>query len=395
MSPPALRIELITRRSQIPLDAARWNALVAANETNTVFQTFEWFDAWWQTFGASRALWFLVVRQGEEIVGFAPLTRRRSPFGWRLLEFAGTGNADYLDFVLPKDKPRQLAAIGAFLRAHRFSWERLALQNVPNHSSTHAALLEVARDTGLHVVDEMRVTCPTLILGPDTALARGMIDKYSLRRPLNWFRKRGEVNFRHVDSAAEIARLLPAFFEQHRRRWGSIGRYSIFSEARQRKFYETLARVLLPCGWLQFSVVEFNGEPIAFHFGFDYGGTITWYKPTFDTRFAEHSPGLLLTRQLIEDGLARSRRELDFTIGDEAFKGRFSSHQRSNLNFGVYPSGFSRSFASGVRGLRRFAGRLWHRLPAKRPQRPRMECVEESLQEVPLRVSTGVNRGPA
>jgi CelD/BcsL family acetyltransferase involved in cellulose biosynthesis len=367
MNTAELRVELVTRRSQIPLDAERWNALVAANETNTVFQTYEWFDAWWQTFGAGRGLYFLVVRSGEDIVGFAPFTRRRSRFGWRLLELAGTGNADYLDLVLPTDKPRQLAAICAFLRARRFSWERLALYNVPDASSTHDSLRSA--QSGLCVVDELQVPCPALRLGPDTAHARDMIDKYSLRRPLNWFRKRGTVSFRHVLSIEEILSMLPVFFEQHRKRWGSVGRYSIFSEQRQRRFYATLARALLPRGWLQFSVIEFNGEPIAFHFGFDYAGTITWYKPSFDTRYADHSPGLLLTRQLIEDGLARERSELDFTIGDEAFKGRFSNHERHNRNFGVYPSAFSRLCAVAVRDLRRFASRGWRRVRALGRQR--------------------------
>jgi CelD/BcsL family acetyltransferase involved in cellulose biosynthesis len=219
--------------------------------------------------------------------------------------------------------------------------------------------------SGLRVVDELRVPCPALELGPDASHARGMLDKYSLRRPLNWFSKRGTVRFRHVTSAEEIARLLPVFFGQHQRRWTSAGGYSVFSERRQRLFYETLARALLPRGWLQFSVVEFNDEPIAFHFGFDYGGTITWYKPTFDTRYASHSPGLLLTRRLIEDGLERGRKELDFTIGDEAFKERFANRHRSNEYFGVYPSGISHGIAVAMRDLRRFASGAWQRLRAR------------------------------
>lgn len=362
MTAPALRVELITQRSQIPLDAARWNALVARNETNTVFQTYEWFDAWWQAFGAGRGLFFLVVKAGDEVVGFAPFTRRRSRFGWRLLELAGTGNADYLDVVMPTDKPRQLAAVCAFLRGRRFAWERLALYNVPAASSTHAALLSLSGGTGLRIVDELCVPCPALQLGPDKALASEMIERYSLRRPLNWFRKRGEVVFRHVVSGDEVSRLLPIFFAQHRRRWQEAGGHSVFSERRQRVFYELLVRTLLPKGWLQFSVVEFNGAAIAFHFGFDYAGTITWYKPTFDTKYASHSPGLLLTRQLIEDGLARGRAELDFTIGNEAFKERFSSHQRYNMYFGVYPSGISHFVAVSVRNFRRLASRAWQRI---------------------------------
>jgi CelD/BcsL family acetyltransferase involved in cellulose biosynthesis len=375
MNPPDLRVELVTRRSQIPLDAERWNALASANETNTVFQTYEWFDAWWQAFGAGRGLYFLVVYSGRDIVGFAPFTRRRSPFGWRLLELAGTGNADYLDFVLPTDKAAQLAAICAFLRARRFGWERLVLYNIPAQSSTHGVLLALSKPSGLRVVDELRVPCPALELGPDASHARGMLDKYSLRRPLNWFSKRGTVRFRHVTSAEEIERLLPVFFGQHQRRWTSAGGYSVFAERRQRQFYETLARALLPRGWLQFSVVEFNGEPIAFHFGFDYGGTITWYKPTFDTRYASHSPGLLLTRRLIEDGLERGRKELDFTIGDEAFKERFANRHRSNEYFGVYPSGISHGIAVAMRDLRRFASGAWQRLRARSPrQSPPAPC---------------------
>src|SRR5262245_3754930 len=198
MTEVELLVQLVTRRSEIPLNAEQWNALVAANETNTIFQTFEWFDAWWKSFGAGRRLFFLVVRQGERIVGFAPLMRRRSPFGWRLLEFAGTGNADYQDFVMPNDKPRQLEAVCRFLRARRFSWERLALYNVPAQSSTHAALRAASAAAGLKLVDEIRVDCPALTLGPDSTGARRLINKYSLRRPLNWFRKHGDVSFRHV-----------------------------------------------------------------------------------------------------------------------------------------------------------------------------------------------------
>jgi CelD/BcsL family acetyltransferase involved in cellulose biosynthesis len=369
MSPAVFRVELVTRRSEIPLDSEQWNALVAANETNTVFQTYEWFDAWWEAMGEGRELFFIVIREGDAVCGFAPLTRRRSQFGWRLLEFAGTGNADYQDFILPRDKPRQLAAVCEFLRSRRFSWERLALSNVPSHSSTHTQLLAAAASTGLSLVDEVKVLCPTLLLMPDPTPARRMIEKYSLRRPLNWFRKHGEVNFRHVTSRDEIEKLLPTFFDQHRRRWANVGKPSLFSDARQTRFFELLARGMHAHGWLQFSIVEFNGEPIACHFGFDYCGCVTWYKPSFETRFAGHSPGLLLTRQLIEDGLRRSRRELDFTIGDEAFKERFSSHQRRNLYFGVYPSHVSGTLAAALLKLRRSAGRLKRRLRAARARR--------------------------
>ncbi len=352
-----LTVELITRPEAIPLSPDQWNALVAANQTNTIFQTWEWFDAWWRTFGAhSRRLFLLVVRRESRIIGFAALARRRSAFGWRRLEFAGTGNADYQDFVLPTDKEEAIAAICAFLRANWWRWDRLALGNIPAHSATLAMLASASAGEGLHFVDEARVACPTLMLQEDQQRVRRVIDKYSVRRPQNWFRKRGDVRFRHVTSDEEIERLLPKFFDQHRRRWRAVGKASLFTQARQVRFYASLARALRARGWLQFSVVEFNGAPIAFHFGFDYAGCLTWYKPAFEMRYAAHSPGLLLTRHLIEDGLNRSRREFDFTCGDESFKERFASRHRYNASVGIYHSAPLYWLAFTVHKLRRVAG---------------------------------------
>jgi CelD/BcsL family acetyltransferase involved in cellulose biosynthesis len=362
MSGPVFRVELVTDRAALPLGPDEWNALVAANETNTVFQTYEWFDAWWQCFGSTRDLFLLVVREGTAIRGFAALMRRTNMFGWRTLEFAGAGNADYQDFVLPHDKPRAVAAICAFLRANCRRWDRLALGNVPSTSSTLPALAEAGLANGLHLVKEVRVPCPTMLLYEDQARARRVIDRYSVRRPHNWFTKRGEVQFRHVTDAEEIARLLPAFFEQHRRRWQSVGKPSLFSQVRQKRFYELLAGGMLARGWLQFSLIEFNGVPIAFHFGFDYFGCLTWYKPTFEVSYAEHSPGLLLTRHLIEDGLRRARRELDFTGGDESFKERFASQLRYIEYSGVYHGRLSGRVAALVRFSRRVAGGLKRRV---------------------------------
>jgi CelD/BcsL family acetyltransferase involved in cellulose biosynthesis len=371
-----LKVELVSDRSALPLTPDAWNSLVARNETNTVFQTYEWFDAWWRTFGEAHQLFFLFVREGDAILGFAALVLTRGAVGWRELRFAGHGNADYQDFVLPREKPRAIAAIAAFLERHWLRWDRLALANIPAQSTTLSLLGSQSRSTGLRLVDEARVTCPTLLLREDAVRARRMIDKYSLRRPLNWFSKHGTLKFRHVDDVGEVLASLPAFFSQHRARWQSVGKPSLFSQPRQTKFYEEVARTLASRGWLQFSVVEFNGAPIAFHFGFDYGGTITWYKPSFDVQWAEHSPGLLLTRELIEDGLDRDRVELDFAAGDEAFKHRFATQRRVNVHSSVYHGRVGHGIALAIRESRRITGRAlrwWKALFAEPLAPPRVQ----------------------
>lgn len=363
----AIVIELIERRAAIPLAAAQWNALAARNETNSIFQSYQWFDAWWQTFGAAHQLFFLLLRKDGEVIGFAPLMLRRALFGrWRL-QFVGTGNADYQDFViLPEDKQAGLRCIFSFLRSHSSRWHSMWLNNVPSQSSTLALLSSAGAEFGLLPVEEARSRCPALLLDLDRSRAEELLKKYSLKRPLNWFAARGELRFRNVTSLAEIHDLLPVFFDQHARRWRAAGRVSLFETASQRTFYLSLATALHSAGWLLFSVVEFNGQPIAFHFGFDYFGSIIWYKPSFEVRYAEHSPGLLLTRKLIEDGLQRSRRELDFTIGEEPFKDRFANVSRFNVTLSIYHTLPSAWRARGWCLLRRVLGRARRKLLAKR-----------------------------
>jgi CelD/BcsL family acetyltransferase involved in cellulose biosynthesis len=354
-----LRIEAITDRARIPLSRDEWNALCAHNETNTVFQTYEWFDAWWRAFGAQHELFLLLLRRGDRIVGFAPFMIRRVLPGMAQLQFVGAGNADYQDVVLPTDRPEAVQAICRFLRTHAHKWDRALFANIPAESSTLRLFRQYGAGLGLHVVDRARTSCPVLRLNGHEDATRHLIGKYSVRRPLNWFSRRGPLRFRHLTTLAEIEEMLPRFFDQHSRRWRTAGKSSLFDDARQRAFYCALAQNAHAAAWLSFSVLELRDEPIAFHFGFDYLGGVTWYKPSFEPRYAEHSPGLLLIRQLIEDSLQRSRQELDFSIGDEPFKKRFANHQRSNIDIAVYHSRFSYETALALLFARRRAGAWW------------------------------------
>jgi CelD/BcsL family acetyltransferase involved in cellulose biosynthesis len=334
-----ISIQLIEHSADIPLTATTWNAMVSLNETNSVFQTYEWFDSWWRTFGAGHRLFFLLVQKNGEIVGFAALMLRHQLLGGPRLEFVGTGNADYQDFVLvPEHKEAAMVAICSFLDARAWCWRSAWFCNVPSSSSTLVHLRRIGAAHGLHVIDTAVMRCPSLQLQSEGREAERLLKKYSLKRPVNWFTSRGEVRFRQLTSQGEIEAMLPVFFDQHVRRYREAGRASLFETPRQRSFYWALAAALHSAGWLLFSVVEFNGQPIAFHFGFDYFGSIIWYKPSFEVKYAEHSPGLLLTRKLIEDGVARSRREIDFTIGDEPFKDRFANMSRFNVSLSMYHS---------------------------------------------------------
>jgi CelD/BcsL family acetyltransferase involved in cellulose biosynthesis len=353
-----LQVELIQRAPDIPLQRLQWNALVSGSATNSIFQTYEWFDSWWSEFGSGYKLYFLVLREADDIVGFAPLMTSASG-AERQLQFVGASHADYSDIVVaPALHARGITAILDFLKSRSFEWNSLFIRNLPDASPTAAAL----RRNGMHGVRWGVTRCPALQIAGRREQIESQLAKYSLRRPTDWFSKHGKLRFQFLESSGEVAGYLPAFFDQHVARWQGSSSPSRFTEPAQRRFFERLAEQMRMAGWLSFLVVEFDGELLACHFGFEYANKLVWYKPSFNPLFRQRSPGLVLIRHLIRHAADVGLEELDFTIGDEAFKSRFASTRRSNIDLAIYArrSAFFSAFLSC--SVRRVAAISFERL---------------------------------
>ncbi len=103
----SIEVKLIERREQVPR-RREWNNLVARNETNSILQTHEWFDAWWQTFGEGRTqLFFLLLRREGQITGFGALMLRK--VSWTRPTAGGRWSAPAMPIIRisysPYDKP--------------------------------------------------------------------------------------------------------------------------------------------------------------------------------------------------------------------------------------------------------------------------------------------------
>jgi CelD/BcsL family acetyltransferase involved in cellulose biosynthesis len=356
----SLQLGVTSEWSDLPLSGQVWNELIARAPTHTVFQSYEWLEAWWQNFGASHQLYFLWVRRDAQIVAFAPLMISVGSMGLRKLEFAGVGNADYLDFCYPTDQPELLSAMLGLLQARCADWDVLKLGNLPVHSATFQQLPAILRDQRMPMLHETTVLCPTLLLKDRVEQVRAMIDKYSVRRKVNWFDKHGDFKVLHLTDAEAIKSHLEGFFTQHTERWHRKDGCSQFERPGQREFFIRLVDSLTKCNVLVFTVVLLNGEAIAYHFGFDYRDRMIWYKPAFSARYAEHSPGLVLMRSLIEEAMRRGKDEFDYTVGGESFKYRFSNLVRANAYVSIYHGRSRYGIALGLhlmRGVARSAVR--------------------------------------
>ena len=327
-------MKIVSSIDAVGMGEEAWNALAAGSPTNSVFQTYQWVSSWEKTFSCEHEPWYVSVGDPSGVVGIAPLMISRGVLGERIVRFLGDGKADYCDFLLAGDKLKALESICQALFAARDRWDVVILNSIPAESPTIGLLQDVCRRSGYYVLQRDLYTSPVLIINEHEAESRKIFNKAALRRRLNYFQRTGALTFKTVTGQAVLP-YLDGFFEQHIGRWAGSKTPSLFLDERNRAFYRELATTMANKEWLALSIVEFNGKPLAIHYGFDYNGRLLWYKPSFDRTHAKHSPGLVLLRYLIGHAIANQRHEFDFTIGDEPFKTRFANRVRTTIQFQI------------------------------------------------------------
>jgi CelD/BcsL family acetyltransferase involved in cellulose biosynthesis len=57
---------------------SEWTELHACSPNHTPFQSWEWNYAWWKHFGVPGSLRLLLVRDGSQLIGIAPLRTTKS-----------------------------------------------------------------------------------------------------------------------------------------------------------------------------------------------------------------------------------------------------------------------------------------------------------------------------
>lgn len=357
-APP--RVSVVEEFAALAPRKAQWNALVQRSCTNTVFQTYEFHASWWKVFGGAdtRALVLLAECDGE-LVGIAPLmVSERSFLGrrQRVVQFIGARSFDYCDFIIDAGRPDVLPLLLAHVTHGEGAFDVLYLRDIPDYSRSIAGLQGFFARHPFPLDTRVLYEAPTRLFNDATA-DRQLPNKKSLKRHHNYFQRTGKLEFRDLRSAGEVAPYLDRFFEQHVKRRAVTDTPSLFRADAMRRFFRELASTLAPQGWLLFSVVVFDDEPIAMHFGFEYAGRIIWYKPAFEMDYAKHSPGEVLIRHLLEYALEHKVQELDFTIGEEPFKYRFANHTRANYAVRVYRSWVSYQITRATLEARRFVER--------------------------------------
>jgi CelD/BcsL family acetyltransferase involved in cellulose biosynthesis len=315
----------------------QWNELVQRMESPEVFYTYEWALAVSRGYKPSVRPMLMLAYERDALVGVAALAIAEAQ---QKVSFLAGNTADYCDFV--SDPSRRLEFVNLVLREVQSLSSHLALPNLPASSATAWALKDSSFRQGCAHFSRPAFQCPQVDLSASVnrePLKRAMRGKQTIRRRINAMARAGLAEVRHLTDGHEISEALAAFREAHLQRFFSMGRISNLADPQRWHFLIELARLLSGQGWMTLSRLTLAGQPIAWVYGFNFGGSWFYYQPAFDIRFSRYNPGLCLLARIVEDACDnREIQRVDLGLGDEEYKQRFATGHRETVRVTVTSS---------------------------------------------------------
>src|SRR5512140_1225157 len=117
----------------------------------TVFACFEWYELWWRHYSAQANMHLLAMRDGNKLVGVAPLMLRRATVHGlpaTVICFIENNLSLHNDFiVLPAFRELFLTEVSLYLFAHQTQLDAIVFNNLPATSANYDTLVKILDDT--------------------------------------------------------------------------------------------------------------------------------------------------------------------------------------------------------------------------------------------------------
>jgi CelD/BcsL family acetyltransferase involved in cellulose biosynthesis len=349
-----MQIEIISEEGRFYSLEPVWNQLLQNSGANTVFLTFEWLCTWWCHFGTGKQLLIVAAKDGERVVGLAPLMIAPRE-GFRQLTMIGGNTVEYKDFIISNDTDREFV-IGALVHSisRQKGWDCFKMDGFREDSSNFLPLKAVLARSKVSAPQwrETDVSPYVAIHQPWESYWAGIKrdNRAQIERTMRRLtRENGPVTYHQPKNLEEVDHYMEELIKLHlARRKGVKQTYSVFENPAMVSFYKDLARQLYAQEWLSMPVCMVNGEIVAILFGFEYAGRFFAYMAGLDQSCSKYGVGKSMHTCLIKGAFARGLKEYDFLMGNEPYKFDFNPTIRR-----LYSISFFQSSPAG------HASRLW------------------------------------
>jgi CelD/BcsL family acetyltransferase involved in cellulose biosynthesis len=321
-----------------------WKFLLNNGITHVPFLRFDYLQNWWQTRGGGEwpqesILVIIQAREGNRLVGIAPCFIAPRDGKNSLLLLGSIEISDFLDFlVLPADVKPFIRGLLRYIQttlAPQYHIENIEFMNFLEHSPNLEALRTACEETGLPCSIAPIQKSPYIPLSGDYEEYLARLDKkqrHEIRRKMRRILEIPETadwyiasNPAAIESEIQDFMRLMAFDEQKR----------TFLTAPMKEQMRLTMLDAFNHHYLQLAFLTIGGKKAAAYLNFDYNNRIWVYNSGIDPQFYEHSPGWVLLTHLIKWAVENGRFEFDFMRGNEDYKYKFGSEDRSVMQVSI------------------------------------------------------------
>jgi CelD/BcsL family acetyltransferase involved in cellulose biosynthesis len=333
-----MTVDVVTRREELPAISARWDELAHCDPRDGFFRTSSWYQAWIEHIRPDAEPFVVIVRDGEQIVGLAPLCRLvYRDLGFRMKAIAWAGrevvSGDFLDFISENDRRSEvIPAILTFLRDAQSQWGILVMGELLKDGDSLRAFEDLGQRHNIPTRLQEDRLCPYIAL-PATfdEFLNGMSSsmRYHVRRRMREIEKKG-ARLEVFSQPQDIAANLDHLFRMHLARWKRDNQPGTFG---RKGFAEFLQHICTnpPAGaGCQLYQLTHDGTPFAALLMFYFGQSALYYQAGWDpdSPLVAASPGVVVMAHSIRDAIERGFRYYEFLRGDEAYKLRWTKTYR-------------------------------------------------------------------
>jgi CelD/BcsL family acetyltransferase involved in cellulose biosynthesis len=342
-----------TSFSDLQSSAAEWNALVMQCPSATIFQTFEWLQAWAETYRTFNRLCILIASDDNRIIGIAPLMERHIRFAKFLtlkkVEWIAPEFSDYCDFIIQPG--REQSVISAFLdylkttvpnEVQPVQYDWIELNDIPDNSPTHKILSCLNGET---FCVEKQLGSTYLFINTqrewETYLQQfGSKARKNRQRERNTLGNDFTLEFTQANRPEDVAESLQTLIAYNVKRMAATNRNSFFLEEQNRKFVERVVDAFRQQGWLDMHVVKLNNITRSVMLNFQFKGRTYFYLSGFDDDYRAYSLGSVHLLERIKKAFDEKSSAFDFLRGTDEYKLSWHVEQAHSTHYEIYPNRF-------------------------------------------------------
>ncbi|MDY0040609.1 MAG: GNAT family N-acetyltransferase [Desulforhabdus sp.] len=289
-----------------------------------------WLKAWWSVFGHATEPLIAIIRQGQGVIGAAPLMVRDG-----VVQFLGSPEVcDYFDCpIIPGKERFFFEALFAHLSA--MGLKNLELGPVRSDSTILRALSGYWDSCAPSYYLEQQDVYVELDLPGTWDEFLDLLDgkqRHELRRKLRRLQEAGAIRFRRIEGGSQLPQAIETFlglFTKNRKDKAA------FMTGRMASFFGSLAAALAEEGLLRLFILDVEKQPVASIFCFDHQGTRYLYNSGYDIAFQRMSVGLMSKVLSIQSAIEERMRTYSFLKGNEPYKYRLGGKEARLLKCAV------------------------------------------------------------